>query len=243
MRRERDGLAVPLGRDRAEQRCRRRRRRTSSGRSATGLQAREVAARRERGAGAEAGQRRSTATTPPASRRGRRRAPAAAAAVALACRWRRAVPCSCERSRAASSRQSSQRRSATIPSARSRSCTASRRSLSARSTACRLGTQRPHRDRRVGAEVGHVDLGRVVLERRDQRAQVGGRAAPARSPRRASRAADRRVADRLGDELLVRDHEPVVVGRSYPGVGEADLLDDAARRLRSRPRRRAAPAG
>ena len=42
------------------------------------------------------------------------------------------------------------------------------------------------------------------------------------------------------DELLVRDHELVVVGRPHPRVREPDLLDDAAARPRSRPRRRAA---
>ena len=40
--------------------------------------------------------------------------------------------------------------------------------------------------------------------------------------------ADRRVADGLRDELLVRDHEPVRVGGANPRVDQPDLLDDAA---------------
>ena len=43
-------------------------------------------------------------------------------------------------------------------------------------------------------------------------------------------AADRRVADRIRGELLVGHDEPVVVAGADPGVGEADLLDDALRR-------------
>ena len=58
-----------------------------------------------------------------------------------------------------------------------------------------------------------------------------------------SRAADRGVADGIRGELLVRDDEPVVVAGADPGVGEADLLDDALRALAPRPRRRAAAAG
>ena len=56
-------------------------------------------------------------------------------------------------------------------------------------------------------------------------------------------APDRGVADGIRGELLVRDDEPVVVAGADPGVGEADLLDDPLRALRSRPRPRAAAAG
>src|SRR5207247_3072606 len=39
---------------------------------------------------------------------------------------------------------------------------------------------------------------------------------------------DRRVANRLARELLVRDHDARLVARPDVGVGEPDLLDDSA---------------
>ena len=71
------------------------------------------------------------------------------------------------------------------------------------------------------------DLLAVGRERGDSAPQVASAGTCTVASRNRLGVPDRRVADRLRRELLVRDDEPVVVARAQPGVGEADLLDDA----------------
>ena len=235
--RDRHRLAVALRRDRSEQRAVARRRRTSSAPISTGRSAFRSQPSRERRAGAEPDgrERRSRArsarspTITPARRRRRTRA----GALPLPAAVRQDEVEVVARVRAAA------HSSTPLQAARRR---ASRRSLAARSAIASPGPAPRTTTSRCPPSVGHVHLVSVACRALDHRR--AGRAERDLHGDLCERlgAADRRVADRIRGELLVRDDEPVVVARADPGVGEPDLLDDALHALRPRPRRRAAAA-